>query len=441
MDAARRIAVVGGGIAGVAAAERLARRGHAVELFEAGERLGGRIAPDRLREREVALGGKNVGRAYTELRALLARHGEDRFEYFGPDAAQVVRGRVRQLSFRSPRVRARLFGRMLARFELGGGYRFLKLAKQVRSHERSRFLGDPFFAELAQRTGDPALTDYVGRAMSDVLRFITVRMNGAEPDEAHVGNFGSNLALVVDKFDQLEGPGFAPLLRRIENTHRVHLRARVDELVLRDGRVTGVLVGGEQRDDFDGVVLALPATHAAALAEPVDSQLAALLRTIRYFPVGVVVAEYDRAVFPPEYAALAAPAGMALSNAGSYGLAERNLIRFTFSGRAARERLAPDAFDPEALLADAEEFLARHLPPTGASRVGYVARRFDPGLCAYRRDHAGFLGALDARLRSCEGLALAGDYLRGASLEACVRAGQEAADQIELTPLPERSAA
>src|SRR3954465_3293865 len=81
---ARRIAVVGGGIAGVAAAERLpgpraAREafgggglgsgGHAVELFEEGERLGGRIAPERLGEREVALGGKNVGRKYTELRA------------------------------------------------------------------------------------------------------------------------------------------------------------------------------------------------------------------------------------------------------------------------------------------------------------------------------------------------------------------------------------
>ena len=73
----------------------------------------------------------------------------------------------------------------------------------------------------------------------------------------------------------------------------------------------------------------------------------------------------------------------------------------------------------------------RHLPPTCAKRVHYVARAFDPGLCAYRRDHAGFLEHASRRLREHRGLLLAGDYMRGASLEACVRSALDCVGQIE----------
>jgi oxygen-dependent protoporphyrinogen oxidase len=401
-----------------------------VELFEAGPELGGRIAPARLGEREVALGGKNVGRAYTEFRSLLARRGYDDYEFFGPDAAQVVRGRVRAVSFRSPSVRARMGMRLFFRGQIAGGVRFLRLAKQVRAEERSRYLGDPWFAALAAEKGDPSASEYLGKALTDVLRFITVRMNGAEPDEVHLGNLGSNLALVVDRFDQLSDPGLGPFLRDVAAEHALHLATPVEGLVTRDGRVAGVVAAGEERDGFDAVALAVPAPAAAAIVEGQDAELAGLLRTIDYFPVGVVVAEYDRPVFERDFAGLATASGIALSNAGAYGLDDRNVVRFTFSGRAARERVAGGAFDPEALLAEAESFLSPYLPLDGAKRLGFTARAFDPGLCAYRRDHAGFLAAANERLAPQPGLALAGDYMRGASLEACVRSALDCVERV-----------
>ena len=42
------VVVIGGGLAGLAAAARLAKIGHQVELYERSERLGGRWAPYQL---------------------------------------------------------------------------------------------------------------------------------------------------------------------------------------------------------------------------------------------------------------------------------------------------------------------------------------------------------------------------------------------------------
>jgi protoporphyrinogen/coproporphyrinogen III oxidase len=425
-----RVAVVGGGIAGIAAAERLGALGHTVELFEAGPRLGGRIALTPLGEREICLGGKNVGRRYRRFRELIEQRVEPRYEVFGPDTGQLVRGRVRTLSFRSPGMRMRLGARLAARGQVRGGLRFLKLVRQVREDPDAAQLGNPFFAELARMTADPALPDYLGTAICrDAVRHITVRMNGAEPEECHLGNFGSNLGLVVDRFDQPGGNALGEWIGAVEAAHVVHPRSPIAALLVADGAVRGVVGADGAKRHFDRVVLALPAHEAARLIGESEPQLARLLCTIRYFPVGVIVAEYDRPAFPPQFAALAAPPGMVLSNAGSYGLGERHIVRYTFSGAPARESIQPETFDPEALLAVAKGFLGAHAPVAGARRLGFAARSFQPGLCAYRRDHAVFLVEAREFLDKLAGLALAGDYMRGASLEACVRSGQEAAER------------
>src|SRR4051795_11468628 len=98
-DRRLRVAVVGGGMAGLAAAETLAAAGHSAEIFDAGRLLGGRIAPEMLGQREICMGGKNIGARYTRFRELLGRRGHSDYEFFGPDSGQLVRGRVRTLSF------------------------------------------------------------------------------------------------------------------------------------------------------------------------------------------------------------------------------------------------------------------------------------------------------------------------------------------------------
>lgn len=437
-----RVAVVGGGIAGIAAAQQLAGDGHTPVIFEGSAILGGRVALDRLGDREISLGGKNIGRRYDRFRAMVECYGRPRYEFFGPQTAELVRGRPRLLRYGSPAARAAMATRLAARGELRGGRRFLSLAELVKAQPESGFLGDPALARLAAEAGHPTVADYFGATLcSGAIRHVTVRMNAAEPDEAWVGNFGSNLALVTDQFDQLSD-GLGPLLHGAALRHAAHLGETVSGLVVDDGRVTGVsTAAGGRLDDFDAVILAIPAPDAARLLDSVDRRLAAVLRGIDYHPVAVVVAEYDRPVFAGPYAALSAPPGMALSNAGSYGLGDRHIVRYTFSGRAARGLVEPATFDPDKLLAEAESFLTRHAGLDSGWRVRSSARAFDPGLCAYCRDHAGFLGEVKTKLDALPGLSLAGDYMRGASLEACTRSGIDAAlslrpQALARAPLP-----
>lgn len=83
--APRRIAVVGGGPAGLACASEAARRGHAVTLLEAGERLGGQLTLAR------AVPGKTeFDETLRYFEAQLARHGVQVQIGHRPDEAELA---------------------------------------------------------------------------------------------------------------------------------------------------------------------------------------------------------------------------------------------------------------------------------------------------------------------------------------------------------------
>jgi oxygen-dependent protoporphyrinogen oxidase len=174
--------------------------------------------------------------------------------------------------------------------------------------------------------------------------------------------------------------------------------------------------------------VAAPAPAAARLLDPVRPAAARALRRIRYFPVMVIVARYRQPVFTPQVRAIVFRPDQPLSNAGAYGAGQLDTVRYTFSGRAAREAITSE--DPEALLRRAETLLGAHMPVRTEQRCDFVARRFDDGLCAYAPHHADVKVAVSEALRDADGIALAGDYLRGASIEACFRAAQGAVESL-----------
>ncbi|MFI5005150.1 MAG: NAD(P)-binding protein [Solirubrobacterales bacterium] len=90
-----RGAIVGAGLSGLAAAWYLQGRGAETHVIERDGELGGRAGSGQLGERIMTLGGKNIGRGYTRIRAFTQSLGEYPYEHFGINSSRVIDGQVR----------------------------------------------------------------------------------------------------------------------------------------------------------------------------------------------------------------------------------------------------------------------------------------------------------------------------------------------------------
>ena len=426
--------VVGGGWSGISAAWKLVREGFAVAIYDDGTTLGGRSASETLRGRSVCLGGKNIGRRYSLFREFARAFDVEAYEHFGISSSRIDGGRVVPVDGHR---RVRAIARYLRHARLGDVRQFARLQRAIKDHRSNSFLGGLAFAEAAGPDDIRLSSAFSPYVVDNLIRPMTVRMNGAEPAETYLGNFGTNLSLILDSFEQLTG-GFDALFERFSRVVDVHLGHTVDELRIAGNSVSGIVArdsDGSRHDvDADLVVLAVPARAAARLLGPGQPKLGGVLREVRYFPVGVLVVDYDRDVFPVDRRALVFPKESVISNAGAYGLDELNVVRYTFSGAEARNYLdsSPSAED---LLQTPESALDPYVPVRGARARGSVARMWSHGLCAYGPSHGKRLELIHRAVADIRGLGLAGDYMRGASLEACFQAGSEAAEAATRTRL------
>jgi oxygen-dependent protoporphyrinogen oxidase len=423
--------VVGGGVSGIAAAHYLQQAGVPVALIEQDEALGGRVAPAQLAGQPIELGGKNIGRRYSHFRAFARLTGDPQFEPFGLQSSRVLDdGRL--VTVDGARRWRSVLG-LLRSCPFLDLVRFGRLAWRVKQVEAEGYLGGPSFTALGARRDHRPLSAWFSEQFADtLLRPLSLRMNGAEPDEVYLGNLGTNLRTLLDSYDQPRH-GMRPIFDEFARQVPVQLGVRARGLVVRGGRIVAVETEGRggQREERPcaGVVLATPAGATATLLAPHLARTAQALRAVRYFPVLVVVARYARPVFTPQRRALVFGAQHALSNAGAYGLGALDVVRYTFSGRAARQALAAGA-DGAALLAQGEALLTSTVGLRPGDRLAFVSRRFDPGLCAYAPHHGQLAQELTAGMQALQRLALTGDYVRGASIEACFRASRAAVDRL-----------
>ena len=421
----KNIAIIGGGISGIAAAYNAQLRRWNIDLYEADERIGGRIGCTELLGREVEFGGKNIGRRYRSFRQFAAAVGQIHYEEFGLNSSREVDGRV--LRFNKDGSRLDTLRQLHVLCGVRGVAKLIPLAFAILRDRDQGFLDSPYFNGRGVGGDEKPLSEHFpSRCVEQFVRSLTVRMNAAEPEECYIGNFGSNLGLVLERFEQIEG-GMEKLLSRYQSQAQGirWLTGRRVVSLLPDGRgVSVVSEGGEgpwQRS-YDRVVVALPATHAQALFLPRHQELAELLAKVKYFPVAVAIARYPEKVFKADQRAMVFGRESPLSNAGAYGVHDLDLVRYTFSGREARQVIGPDTQGSDAL-ALAERRIARYFPLEEGSSVGFVYRHMSTGLCAYSPHHHELLERI--RRAMPPGVSLTGDYWRGASIEACFRSAEE----------------
>jgi oxygen-dependent protoporphyrinogen oxidase len=425
-----RVAVVGSGISGLSAALYLERAGYDVDVIEREDTLGGRFGIGKLGERPVMLGGKNIGRRYTAFRAWLDNLGSYRWESFGINTALVKDDEVLTLDSTHRRRSVRNIRKMGSARDLT---RLAAMVARIRLDESNKFLGSAYFTRLSSRYDHLPLSAHFSEATANtLLRPLTVRTNGAEPDEVYLGTFGTNLGLMLDHYDQL-ADGIQPALEAFSRRVTVRLNTTAEGLVVRDGRIAGVQLSENGRPgeeaEYAGVVVAAPAYAAADIVRDELPGLSKRLCAVRYNPSSVMVVEYDRPVFTAAVRALAMHDGGACSNAGSYGMNDRHIVRYTFSGAGARNaELSPEQL--EKWTGEAEQRLTRHLGVSRAKPIRSVGKIWPAAHSSYLPYHGEFLASVRREVAGLPGLELSGDYLWGVSIEACTRAGNAAGARL-----------
>ena len=430
-----KVAVIGGGVSGMAAAYYLARQGHQVDLYESSDRLGGRMALSHLQGREICLGGKNIGFHYKEFRRFLAHYGKPKYEYFGLNSARLSNGKV--LPFNSKKKREQ-FLTLLRSTTILDLWKLRRAWRAVQADRANGDLSGPYFKALV-REGSQTLTDYFsGKFSKSIARALTVRMNGAEPDQITLENFGTHLQMLQDEYEQITSP-LENVFSAFQADPDIQTKLRTSVKALRNTNGFYALTGDGFMELYSKVIIALPAYGAAKLTKSDFPGISRALRQPRYFPVTVIVAKYERPVFETDLRALTFASESALSNIGAYGINDLNWVRYTFSGAAA-QALNSHSMPDAQLLSIAEKQGLAYFHLNGNSCQAFKRRSWERGLCGYTPNESKFRSDLRVAQAEYPGLYFTGDYIKGASIENCFRAAKETVENcLSTAPRPPKS--
>lgn len=418
-----RVAVIGAGYAGLAAAVELAATGTRVDVFEASRTLGGRARGVEAEGMTLDNGAHILVGAYREtLRlmqqvgaspALLRRHPL-RLEYPGEfrmaaprlpaplHLAWALLG-ARGLSFGEKFAAIRFMRTMEAQnFRLGQDIcATALLSAHAQSERLRRYLWEPLC--LA------ALNTEVARASAQV--FLNVLRDSLAADRA-----ASDLLLPATDFSRLfPEPAAAWLAGR---GCQVHRGRRIEAIARRDG---GYAVDGEP---YDRIIIAVAPYHLPKLVAGLP-ELGAIVETIAGFawePIATAYLAYPASVRLP-FAMVGVDAGFAqwLFDRGAL-CGQPGLIAAVISARGQYEELGHEAL-AQRIHEEVGRIVAK-LPSPAWTRVIVEKRATFACTPAMRRPPAA---------TSLPGLFLAGDYVAGdypATIEGAVRSGVAAARLI-----------
>jgi protoporphyrinogen/coproporphyrinogen III oxidase len=444
------VAVVGGGMAGLVAARDLAAAGATVQLFEAGERLGGQVRTVAVAGRPVDVGAEALhlsAPGLADLVAELSLEDEVVAPTSGPTWIWTARGLRRLPAGTGPAGPTRMAPVVGARILSPVGLARAAAEPLVPAVDVSDdvsvgdFLTRRFGQQVTDRLVDPLLGSLHG---GDVSR---LSLQAATPQLAAAAAQRRSLVLRTRRRGHRGPPPMATLRSGLAGL--VEALTPGPETTIRLGTAVRRVVptGGRYRVDGDGrtlatvdaVIVATPPHTASPLLEAVSRTAAGRLAAVRTATVATVVVAYPRTVVD-EVPALRGTGLLVPSSADRLLKAatflgtkwphlahpDRFLVRLS-AGRAGADRVSE--LDDGALVAALHDDLAA---ATGlrAEPVETHVQRWPRALPQLEVGHAAHLAAIRRSLTRHPQVVLAGAAYGGLGVAACVGSGRRAADRL-----------
>lgn len=446
-----RVAVVGGGITGLAAAHYLAKSGAEIVVLESSGRLGGKVlterhggltveaGPDSFLDREPA--AASLCRELGLGRDLVSPARFGALVWTGTKLAQLPAGFPHGIP--SSPYRAWRSGLLSGRGALRACTDLFN-PRPVSGPDLSlgAFVSHRFGSEVLENLVDPLLAGTrAGGAESLSLAAATPVIDSlARRNRSLIAGLRGPDPTGTPPFLAVDG-GMDRLVERLAAVLGERAEVRTGAGVARvqsstKGFELKLAAGGTV--EAQAVILAVPAFAAAALLAQLSPRAAARLATIQYASVASVTLVFPQGSWtPPEgtsglLVSRAARATLAACSWTSHkwpetAPADGSLVMRCFAGRSGADPAlqVPDDELARRLAADLRAAIGLDVSP-----VRSKVTRWERGLPQYAVGHLERVAAAERALEAYPGVTLAGAGYRGSGLPDCIRQGQEAAARV-----------
>jgi oxygen-dependent protoporphyrinogen oxidase len=443
------VVIIGGGIAGLAAAYDLAKAGVSHTLFEARPRLGGVIETRSWEGCVLECGPDSFLGAKPEALTLIRELGLEGQVIGSKDHERVTyiqrHGRLVRLPEGTTMFVPTKAGPLLASPLVGWGTKIrmgLELFRKPSQHPDrsvSEFVVDHFGKETLDYLAEPLLSGVYGgdpnqlSAASVLPRFVEMERKVGSLAKA-VMKSKANAATTGGALFRTLKSGLGCLVERLAApAHVVH--ASVESIERQDGGFR-VCANGDWID-AEHVIVACPAWAASELLASLDAPLAEALDGIPYTSSAIVTVVYRTA----EFDGIRAGSGFLVPKVERRQMMACTYVGAKFPNRVPDDKMTLRCFfggagndqaleqTDEALVATARQELKRIVGLTAAPIFTSVSR-WPRSMAQYVIGHAARLEEIESRTAAIPGLHLAGNAYTGIGIPDCIRTGRQAASKI-----------
>jgi len=427
------IHVIGAGISGLGTAHLLQRQGEKAVVHEATKALGGRAGYTEWEGECLEYGGKNYASNWRIFNDFIYEFGLGERDEQHPNFHIILNDKLIRLEKKQSLSSA--FGLVKA-IGVASSIEFQHLLSVAKRHATSINYTGGLIEEFERKYDDRPISELFHHNLAyGPLRMFSIIMGAAEPEEMYLSQIIQFLSSFGKGSHHSVTGGIAKFFDALAADKEIRFSQSLDRIEVENNRVKALhfATGTKSRQEKASKVISTLPLHVLLKVLDLPDDVRRQAERIRYYPLALVNAVYDQDVFTPAMNSIMFGPGSILGHCSANRMYQKNRVRFTLSGRAARSVLE---YGDEALVSLCEQEFRRFHPIDG-KRIHYHVQRHMGGICAYAPRFTEVKRTLLDHISDIEGLEIAGDYLEGHNMEGCLMSAEKAVAQMTRTaPVP-----